>query len=124
IASVYAVHKACDFEQITLDSGYRRPEPRFVLALGMYNLQRFGGYIGRSQLSSFNSIPASKGPNRVNVSLADEAFVLVDRNNLNTVVGQSFSNSADAERYLAGQLATAPATAANWIVANRFELAN
>ncbi len=55
------------------------------------------------------------------VDLQQEQFVLINRNDMSQVSGY-FSNSAEAERQLAVEMASAPATAADWIVANRFEL--
>lgn len=121
IDAQYAVHKQCHYEEITLDAGYRRPEPIYVLSANLFGLHRFGSYVSRSGLSDFDRITTSVGPNRVNVDLQLEEFVLIDRNNMNPVSGY-FSNSAAAQQFLAAQMAGAPATAANWIVANRFEL--
>ncbi len=121
IDSQYAVHSACHYEEITLDAGYRRPEPIYALSANLFGLHRFGNYISRSGLSDFDRITTSVGPNRVKVDLQKEEFVLIDRNNMNEVSGY-FSNSAAAQQYLTAQQAGSPATAGNWIVANRFEL--
>lgn len=125
LTAEYALHKKCDFEEITLDAGYRRKElNRFVLAGQLFELQRFGNYISRSSLSSFERITTNKGPNSVKVSLDEGDFVLVNRNDLVPVPSLgSFTNSAEAERFLAENIAAAPAMAAEWIVANKFELA-
>lgn len=121
IDSQYAVHKKFHYEEITLDSGYRRPEPIFFLSLDQFHLHAFGNYISRSGLSSFDRITTSAGPNRVKVDLQEEQFVLINRNDMSEVSGY-FNNSLDAEQYLSAEMLTAPATAADWIVANRFEL--
>lgn len=123
--SQYAVHKQSTFEEITMDSGYRRKEePKFAISDERLKIDSFRGYTTRTDLSRARLRTTSVGPAKIKLSISDGEFVLANRNNLQQVGGGiSFANSMDAERYLQQQKTLSPSTVENWIIANRYELA-
>ena len=123
-SSQYAVHKESAFEEITIDSGFRRKEleKHFITDVRM-KIDSLLGYTTRTGLSAARLRTTSVGPDKIKLSLKDGEFVLADRNNLQQVGGGiSFANSMDAERYLIQQRELSPTTVENWIIANRYEL--
>lgn len=124
-SSQYAVHKQSAFEEITMDSGYRRKEePKFAISDERLKIDSFRGYTTRTVLSRARLLTTSVGPAKIKLSISDGEFVLANRNNLQQVGGGiSFANSMDAERYLQQQKTLSPSTVENWIIANRYELA-
>lgn len=124
-SSQYAVHKQSTFEEITMDSGYRRQElPKFAISDERLKIDSFLGYTTRTGLSRARLRTTSVGPAKIKLSIKDGEFVLANRNNLQQVgSGISFANSMDAERYLKQQKELSPTTVENWIIANRYELA-
>jgi hypothetical protein len=121
--SQYAVHKRCDYEQVTIDSGYLKVEEKETLTTGLMAVHNLGNYVSHSVLAAYNSIPTSNGPDRVRVSTEEELFIIANRNDLDQIGTLTFSSSVEAERYLSEQQAVAPANTADWIVANIYELA-
>ncbi|SFO28569.1 hypothetical protein SAMN05421741_1334 [Paenimyroides ummariense] len=124
-SSQYAVHKHSTFEEITMDSGYRRKEDtKFAISDERLKIDSFLGYTTRTGLSRARLRTTSVGPAKIKLSIKDGEFVLANRNNLQQVGGGiSFANSMDAERYLKQQKELSPTTVENWIIANRYELA-
>ncbi len=124
ITSNYVVHKACGYENITLDAGRRRHLlAKFMLTAQRLHIESTFGYIGKSQLSTSRLITTSVGPNKINLSTLQGEFVLANRNNLKQVVpSMSFANSMQAEQYLDQQRMQSPDSTTDWIIANRYEL--
>lgn len=123
IVSRFAVHRLCKYEQITLDSGYRELKPVWAMLESVFDVHVFENYVSRAQIAQFDKIPTEKGwPGTVQLSHDDDDFVLVNRNNLEQAIPQSFSSSVEAERVLQENRNTQPGVASEWIVANRFEL--
>lgn len=123
IVSRFAVHRLCEYEQITLDSGYRELKPVWAMLESVFEVHVFENYVSRAQIAQFDKIPTEKGwPGTVQLSHDDDDFILVNRNNLEQAIPQSFSSSVEAERVLQENRNTQPGVASEWIVANRFEL--
>lgn len=122
--SHYAVHKEAGYEEITMDSGFRRKEEdKFLIADQRMEIDSILGYATRTGLSQARLRTISTGPDKIRLSIEGGEFVLANRKNLQQVGGGiSFANSLDAERYLIQQKELSPTTVEDWIIANRYEL--
>lgn len=122
--SHYAVHKEAGYEEITMDSGFRRKEvDKFLIADQRMEIDSILGYATRTGLSRARLRTTSAGPDKIRLSIEGGEFVLANRKNLQQVGGGiSFDNSMEAERYLIQQKELSPTTVEDWIIANRYEL--
>ena len=122
--SHYAVHKEAGYEEITMDSGFRRKEEdKFLITDQRMEIDNILGYATRTGLSRARLRTTSAGPDKIRLSIEGGEFVLANRKNLQQVGGGiSFANSLDAERYLIQQKELSPTTVEDWIIANRYEL--
>lgn len=122
--SQYAVHKEAGYEEITMDSGFRRTEAvKHEITEERLTIDSVFGYATRTGLSSARLRTTSVGPDKIRLSIEGGEFVLANRKNLQQVGGGiSFANSMDAERYLIQQKQLSPTTVEDWIIANRYEL--
>lgn len=122
--SQYAVHKKAGYEEITMDSGFRRKEDdKHEITEERMTIDSVFGYATRTGLSSARLRTTSVGPDKISLSLEGGEFILANRKNLQQVGGGiSFTNSMDAERYLLRQKELSPLTVEDWIIANRYEL--
>lgn len=122
--SHYAVHKEAGYEEITMDSGFRRKEEdKFLITDQRMEIDNILGYATRTGLSRARLRTTSTGPDKIRLSIEGGEFVLANRKNLQQVGGGiSFANSLDAERYLIQQKELSPTTVEDWIIANRYEL--
>lgn len=122
--SQYAVHKEAGYEEITMDSGFRRKEQdKFLIAEERMTIDSVFGYATRTGLSRARLRTTSVGPDKIRLSIEGGEFVLANRKNLQQVGGGiSFANSMEAERYLKQQKELSPTTVEDWIIANRYEL--
>jgi len=122
--SQYAVHKKAGYEEITVDSGFRRKEDvMHEITEERLTIDSVFGYATRTGLSSVRLRTTSVGPDKISLSIEGGEFVLANRKNLQQVGGGiSFTNSMEAERYLKQQKELSPTTVEDWIIANRYEL--
>lgn len=122
--SQYSVHKEAGYEEITMDSGFRRKEAvKHEITEERLTIDSVFGYATRTGLSSARLRTTSVGPDKIRLSIEGGEFVLANRKNLQQVGGGiSFANSMDAERYLIQQKQLSPLTVEDWIIANRYEL--
>lgn len=122
--SQYAVHKKAGYEEITVDSGFRRKEDvMHEITEERLTIDSVFGYATRTGLSSARLRTTSVGPDKISLSIEEGEFVLANRKNLQQVGGGiSFTNSMEAERYLKQQKELSPTTVEDWIIANRYEL--
>ena len=119
----YAVHKACDFEEITIDSGYRRKAfEKFRLTAQRMEIEGILDYTSRTRLSRSRRFTTNRGPIKTELTLKGGEFVFANRNNLRQVGSLAFSNSLEAEAYLNEQRLTNPTSVEDWIITNRYEL--
>lgn len=119
----YAVHKACDFEDITIDSGYRRKAlEKFRLTAERMEIEGILDYTSRTRLSRSRRFTTNRGPIKTELTLKGGEFVFANRNNLRQVGTLAFSNSLEAEAYLNEQRLTNPTSVEDWIITNRYEL--
>ena len=122
--SQYAVHKKAGYEEITMDSGFRRKEEvKHEITEERLTIDSVFGYATRTGLSSARLRTTSVGPDKIRLSIEGGEFILANRKNLQQVGGGiSFANSMEAERYLKQQKELSPLTVEDWIIANRYEL--
>lgn len=119
----YAVHKACDFEEITIDSGYRRKAlEKFRQTAERMEIEGILDYTSRTKLSRSRRFTTNRGPIKTELTLKGGEFVFANRNNLRQVGTLAFSNSLEAEAYLNEQRLTNPTSVEDWIITNRYEL--
>lgn len=119
----YAVHKVCDFEEITIDSGYRRKAlEKFRLTAERMEIEGILDYTSRTRLSRSRRFTTNRGPIKTELTLKGGEFVFANRNNLRQVGSLAFSNSLEAEAYLNEQRLTNPTSVEDWIITNRYEL--
>lgn len=119
----YAVHKVCDFEEITIDSGYRRKAlEKFRLTAERMEIESILDYTSRTRLSRSRRFTTNRGPIKTELTLKGGEFVFANRNNLRQVGSLAFSNSLEAEAYLNEQRLTNPTSVEDWIITNRYEL--
>ncbi|MDR2222415.1 MAG: hypothetical protein LBE34_06715 [Flavobacteriaceae bacterium] len=126
LTSQYAVHKLCAYEEVTLDSGYRRQElDKYILLAKRMRIENMLDYTTFTDLSRAKIATISSGPSEVKLSVREGEFVFANRNNLQQVATNlSFTNTMDAEYYLEQQRIHSPEQVSDWIIANRYELIN
>lgn len=124
LSAQYAVHKRCEYEEISLDAGHRRYElSKYILLAKRMKVEAIMDYTTRTSLSRVALTTISKGPSQVKLSVKEGEFVLANRNNLTQVSSNlSFTNTVDAEQYLEEQRRISPDSVRDWIIANRYEL--
>ena len=124
ISSDYAVHRKIAYEDIVIDTGFREEKiDKWPLSPALMQVHLLDSYVSKSVLSDFTAVGSKAAPDKVAaVNVAEERFVVVDRDSL-AIMTDPFMSSAAAEHFLAAQMQSSNSnTAANWFVANEFEL--
>lgn len=122
LSAEYAVHRKIDYENIVLDAGYRKRNPKWDLSAALMNVHLMDSYVSASALSDFVAVSDHGGPSKVAVSRAEETFVVINRENMGMATATHFASSADADAFLV-QARASNAGASEWYVANSYELA-
>ncbi len=122
LSSGYAVHRKIAYEDIVIDTGFREVKTnKWQLSRDLMQVHLLESYVSKSALSDFTTVGSNAAPDKiVAVNVTEERFVVVDRDSLG-IVSQVFNSSAEADSFLNAQLQSGN-TAANWFVANEFEL--